>query len=325
MARISRIVQKDKLVPSDSGLIIFGSLARGECTTGSDVDWTLLIDGPADPGHHRVAQQIERTLVDAKLKEPSPGGVFGNLAFSHIIIHHIGGQNDTNQNITQRILLLLESRSLCADDVRRRVIGGVLNRYLEEDSGFLSRPNVKRWLPWFLLNDVVRFWRTMAVDYASKRRDRGAQGWAIRNVKLRMSRKLIFASGMLVCFDSCLSPEEAGDSAAGMASNNMARLIANLRAYTDRTPLDIVSQALDQFASNDTAAQLLAAYNAFLALLDDEDKRRHLEGLQPEAAAQDGIYQLAREMTHQFQGALDKLFFEDHVELSKLIRKYGVF
>src|SRR5262245_41479191 len=29
----------------DISVVVFGSLARGEWTTGSDVDWTLLIDG----------------------------------------------------------------------------------------------------------------------------------------------------------------------------------------------------------------------------------------------------------------------------------------
>jgi hypothetical protein len=34
------------------------------------------------------------------------------MAFSHDIIHQIGGQNDTNKNTTQRILLLLESAAM---------------------------------------------------------------------------------------------------------------------------------------------------------------------------------------------------------------------
>lgn len=33
----------------DSSVVISGSLARDEFTSGSDIDWTLLIDGQADP------------------------------------------------------------------------------------------------------------------------------------------------------------------------------------------------------------------------------------------------------------------------------------
>jgi predicted nucleotidyltransferase len=33
----------------DTSIIVSGSLARDEFTDGSDIDWTLLIDGLADP------------------------------------------------------------------------------------------------------------------------------------------------------------------------------------------------------------------------------------------------------------------------------------
>jgi len=33
----------------DTSIVVFGSLARDEFTAGSDIDWTLLIDGSADP------------------------------------------------------------------------------------------------------------------------------------------------------------------------------------------------------------------------------------------------------------------------------------
>lgn len=45
---------------ADADLVVFGSLARGEWTSGSDVDWTLLIDGQANPEHREIARQIER-------------------------------------------------------------------------------------------------------------------------------------------------------------------------------------------------------------------------------------------------------------------------
>ena len=127
---------------------------------------------------------------EAKFRPPSPTGTFGNMAFSHDIIHQNGGQNDTNKNTTQRILLLLESCAIGKrTDAYDRVILGVINRYLDEDNHLLSPDSKSYRVPRFLLNDIVRFWRTMAVDFASKQRDRAGKGWVyvMRNCACRES------------------------------------------------------------------------------------------------------------------------------------------
>src|SRR5438309_1765970 len=99
---IATILSTHRLIPSDTSFVVFGSLARGEWTAGSDIDWTLLIDGEADPNHLKVAQSIASHLAGVG---PGPGrtATFGNLAFSHDIVHQIGGDSDTNRNTTQRI------------------------------------------------------------------------------------------------------------------------------------------------------------------------------------------------------------------------------
>lgn len=75
----------------DTSLVVFGSLARGEWTSGSDLDWTYLIDGEANSDHLTIVQQIQNVLQQKRNKQkfrpPSPAGAFGNMAFSHDIIH----------------------------------------------------------------------------------------------------------------------------------------------------------------------------------------------------------------------------------------------
>jgi predicted nucleotidyltransferase len=67
----------------DTSLVVFGSLARGEWTSGSDLDWTYLIDGGAKSTHLQITQDIQRVFKEKGLAEPGPTGTFGNMAFSH--------------------------------------------------------------------------------------------------------------------------------------------------------------------------------------------------------------------------------------------------
>src|SRR6266849_2127757 len=132
---------RDKLrsfMSDDVDIVVFGSLARREWTSGSDVDWTMLIDGQANSEHRIAARAVEKELGDleykgTRLKAPGAEGIFANMAFSHDIVHHIGGQSDTNRNTTQRILLLLEAAALREPKDEpgpcERVIRQVLNRY----------------------------------------------------------------------------------------------------------------------------------------------------------------------------------------------------
>ena len=174
---------------SDSSIVVFGSLARDEFTQGSDIDWTLLIDGFADTQHVSVTREIGEIVERPSEKKVGQEATFGNMAWSHPLVHLIGGEDDTNRNTTQRILLLLEAAVIGRSEAYNRVRKHVLDRYILDDARFLAQ-DVKLRVPRFLLNDFARYWRTMAVDFAYKRRSRNRRGWTIRNIKLRMSRFL---------------------------------------------------------------------------------------------------------------------------------------
>jgi len=141
----------------DTSLVVFGSLARGEWTAGSDLDWTYLIDRQANSDHLRISQKIQEVLEEAHYLPPGGTGIFGNMAFSHDIIHQIGGQSDTNRNTTQRILLLLESHPIGGrTQAHERVLRAVISRYLEEDTHPLTHDSKKYRVPLDKSEGVVK-------------------------------------------------------------------------------------------------------------------------------------------------------------------------
>jgi hypothetical protein len=324
--RLGALIGDKRLVPPDTSFLVFGSLARGEWTTGSDVDWALLVDGQADDAHLTITQQIRREIKAARWKDPGRSGLFGGLAFSHELVHRIGGEEDSNRNITQRILLLLESRAPIPEDtVRERVLRVLLNRYLSDDFGHLSPADEGR-VPHFLLNDIVRYWRTMAVDFAAKRRDREGEGWLLRNFKLRVSRKLIFAAGLAAALSCRLRPPQALAQSSKTEDDYVSILAGHLLGFANRTPLDCVAWLASEFKANtETVRDIFESYDAFLGILADGDKRGRLERLTPDTMASDPLFTETRSVGNRFQQGLASLFFDTAPELTKAVQKYGVF
>jgi predicted nucleotidyltransferase len=319
MARLQKDHGQQHIVVPNTTLVVFGSLARGEVTEGSDIDWTLLVDGSADPEHLEAAQRISARLRE---KKPAEGGPFGSLTFSHDLIHKIGGDDDSNHNTTQRLLLLLESAPIGNPGAYDRVVRNVLKRYVEED--ITSPEDTAYRVPRFLQNDISRYWRTMAVDFAHKRRVRGGKGWAIRNAKLRLSRKLMYAAGLLTCF-SCDTVFRT--SARGQPLHDAQQVVDHLYEMVRTMPLDIIAGVvLSCFGKISVSGEkLFTAYDEFLALLHDKVKRKHLNDLLPDAADGDPEYQKVRELGTRFQDALTEIFLVKKTPVRELTIRYGVF
>ncbi|MGE0755716.1 MAG: nucleotidyltransferase domain-containing protein [Pirellulaceae bacterium] len=317
----------------DVDVVVFGSLARREWTSGSDVDWTMLVDGQADSQHRVASREIQRCLGNltyrgVKLNEPGAEGIFGNMAFSHEIVHHIGGQSDTNRNTTQRILLLLEAAALRdpGDDLAGpygRIVRQVLNRYLRSDSNFHSQADNESRIPRFLLNDIVRYWRTMCVDFAYKDWEQGGKKWAIRNIKLRTSRKLLFVAGLLTVF-SCYQNESLRRDREN-PDDYLLKLQKHLLNFVYSTPLNILVWTLRGLGMDERCKEFLDIYEEFLSQMNDKVVRDHLGGLSEIAVYTDGAFLKCRGISHKLQAVLKSVCFEIDSPLREFTYEYGVF
>lgn len=323
--KLENLFSERRLVPSDTCAVVFGSLARNEWTSGSDVDWTLLVDGPVDPAHSAAAEEIQRVLQDEGYKKPGPTGTFGNIVFSHQLVHRIGGDEDSNRNTTQRILLLLESAPLGGAQVRDRVIRQLFKRYVDDDNAYRPPRQRKPFVPHFFLNDVVRYWRTMAVDLVQKLHDRGGNAWALRNFKLRMSRKLLFVAGLTMSLNCKLDP--SGSMREDLLSDGDLRsaMTAELVRYADKPPLEILAELALRIDAQEAARAIFGAYDRFLSILSEAGERSHLESLAIDDAPKDELFGRSRAIAKAYQRGLEQLFFESDDELRMAVREYGVF
>jgi hypothetical protein len=317
---------------ADSSIVVTGSLGRMEYTTGSDLDWILLVDGQADSRDQSTFLEISRTIAEAdnRFKQPGREGTFGRLAFSQPIMHLIGGEEDSNSNTTRRVLLLLEAVPVGKRrDAFERVRKGILRRYLDEDRGLFrtDHNNGVRWVPLFLLNDLARYWRTMTVDFAYKQFDRGNRGYAIRSIKLGISRKLMFASGLLACF--WCDPKI---SAISGQEPRVQSLIACLDGFLSRTPLERLALFFNTHLGSEeapflreTAIKLFGAYDEFIGLLNEPESRKRLDNLRREDEDSDEIFKKARRIRGQFREAVQSTFLNPRSPLYPLTIDKGVF
>lgn len=342
----------DRLLDGDSSLVLCGSFARYEMVPNSDCDWTLLINGVVSNRHAEVARQICRALERADrekkgIRAPGSSGTFGNMSFSHDLVHRIGGGADSNANLTRRILMLLESRpvSISVVDSSRQVwdavVRSILERYFEQDVHF--SPSAVRKVPRFLLNDLTRYWRTIGVDYAAKYLEQDGNKWAIRNAKLRFSRKLLYAAGLAFCFAFHLDPpasrRDAQPDLFSFAENDFpdtagsAPFITSAVAFAGTPPLEFLAAFVDAFVSDAEKRQtisrrLFGTYNNWLALLGDGTKRNGLESLSHDQAGTNNEFQDLRRMSLEFARGLQLLFFNrdsDSDPIAQLSLEYVAF
>lgn len=188
---------RDQLQGTDASLdvVAFGSLARREMTVASDLDWLVVVHAlPKDPGAVQqvlsAADGLRRVIGDeGDIRQPGASGVFGQMVSAVELVEVIGLQADTNHSHTRRILLIEESVSLRDETLHRNLLTATFRRYLD------AHPPARTGVPRFLLNDLLRYWRTLTIDYQAKSPARSM--YSLRYLKLIVSRKLTFAASLL--------------------------------------------------------------------------------------------------------------------------------
>ena len=284
---------------SDVSVVLMGSWGRAELTSGSDDDWMVLVYGRERKYVVPTIPQVAEVLGN----QPGPEDLFGKVVYSDDLKNNIGLDRDTNANLTRRMLLLLESVPVVGEHAWRGAREEVLAGYLQEPIKDYRPPR-------FFLNDVIRYWRTVAVDFEAKFRERSASGFGLRNAKLRTSRKLLFASGLLPVLE-CDQLEV----------KDMQRFLSE---RFEAPPTDRIAEAFLNYADVDAGVRTMRAYDQFIGALDRADFRDALKALSPGDVGDSHEFAHARSLGREIQAGLLSLLMETP-ELYPRVREYVVF
>ncbi len=236
---------------ADVSVAAAGSLGRLEASEQSDLDYILI--GYRD--HPDLRVRIHDSAARIGLKKPNPQGVFVGYANPSSLTQRIGKTTDTYDELSRRMLLLLESQPIYNDARVFDLITLLTETYLKREAGRCSFS--------FLVNDLNRYFRTICVNNESKVKEEPRK-WAVRNTKLKHSRIIMYCGLLfLIARASGLPPK----TAYGWFSEHLKL-----------TPLERIARVYEE--ADDSGFHIVAtAYNKFLEHLSDQTIRDELNAL----------------------------------------------
>lgn len=184
--RLNEIREEIKRYPSLELLSIYvvGSIGRGDVGQQSDLDLFLMANNSDTVNEQTIQKNLAKICQELGYTD-----CYDN---NHPLVHQLpdmldklGAPADDNLNLfTARMLLLLESQCVSEKTIAyEQMIDDIISHYLRDGRG------KKSFRPLFLLNDILRYWRTLCLNYELIRDDT-SRPFHKKNINLKFSRML---------------------------------------------------------------------------------------------------------------------------------------
>ena len=258
LSKIRTVLEQKDLPESILTIAAAGSLGRMEASDQSDGDLIIILSDKVDLNSNDATKAYDVVLEKLEtigIDPPNLNGVFSKPTNLTSLTDSIGKMDEPYKIFSKRLLLLLETQPVYNDRQYTKVIDNIIDKYAR---GFVAIDPKKEWT--FLLNDLIRYFRSLAVNYQFSFNDNSEVGkWGLRNVKLRHSR-LVMYSGLLMLL--------------GESSKEREDKIGWLKQRLKMTPLERIAWVYK--VNNESFSSLAKLYNIFLENINDETIRKQL-------------------------------------------------
>lgn len=260
----NEVAPLNNLLEGKACIYATGSFGRLDAGTQSDLDLFIVSKVATTPEKQVVnlLSNLDVILTKAKLIEAvrklglpdfDSDGKYLECHSIYDFTSKMGGRQDDYSNaLTGRLLMFLEGRPLIQDDVFNEIIEEVAATYFKD---FADHP--LNFLPAYLMNDILRLWRTFCVNYEFSRKGTSSAKAKVKNFKLKHSRMLTCYSA--ICFMSWTF------------RNNETVSPKDIVEMTKLSPLERLSRIEKSEARESVSAlynSLLENYEGFLRLTD---------------------------------------------------------
>ena len=266
-----------------------GSLGRGDVGKFSDLDLFLITTKP--DSERKWLEDLEILSLIVQINKHLGYGPFSNdgeylkIYSFEKMLEALGAPQDDSENLfTARMLLLLEARCACNQLLYDYIVEKILRHYFRDSRGKST------FRPLFLLNDLLRYWRTLCLNYELIR-DNPDRPWRKKNINLKFSR-------MLTIFGTVL-PLITGQ----------IHDIDSARKFVKLSPHRRFSKGLDFLEDDDLNGEyrvFLNDYEKFLSLKEEmkdnqEFSENELDPIRDAASRYSGF--IYRALTHERIGS----------------------
>ncbi len=270
-------------------IVATGSFGRFEASVESDIDLFVVSDDDLGESFlDEIKDDIEKVILAEVPKPLGDTKIFGFdiCVNKEKLLSNIGGNGDSNESLTRRMLFLLEGKWLFNKDKFEHYRDALIKKYTKEDS-----PNHQ--INKFFLNDIVRYYRTIATDFEYKITE--GKSWGLRNVKLLFSRKLLYFSGIIVVAET--------------PYKTWQEKVKTTKELLELPPLRRILKLSNTFPED-----LFSQYDTFLGKISDTEIRAQLDEIKKENRNDESEFADLRGLGVKFSWNLHRWLNEKYID-----------